>query len=233
VIDSSEYEAPAAQAAGASFPCLIHPNSSLEDVGTLPFLPRSALACYWSISHLVRSSSFCSFWTITAVEVMPDSWFGQAHINLIRAMSNAARSGRIPRNWGGVRVFEPHPGGHGLHAHWVMRGRMPWDVVQDLAKSVGLGRVHVSPKKVTVKSAGYLALYLSKSDKLRGVRQWANIGTYDGIGKRDIVQDSERIREIKAWLVVLAAQGIHRFRAYRMAVQNVDDGKFAPGSDPF
>lgn len=110
---------------------------------------------------------------------------------------------------------------------------MDWYLVQQAVTHVGLGpRVHVDFKPVTQATAYYLANYLTKGDKLRGVRQWANIGTYDGIGKRDILQTSERIEAIKAWQIYFRAMGDHRFVAYGKAVQNVDNGIPLPGEAP-
>lgn len=137
-------------------------------------------------------------------------------------------------NWGGVRVFEANPKGTGFHAHWVMRGRMDWHLMQQCALKAGLGKVvHVHPQKCTPKTAHYLATYLGKDDRLPGARKWANIGTYDGIGCRDIEQDSQRIRDIKAWQIYFRAQGKHRFLAYNLACAMVKDGKPVPGSVPF
>lgn len=146
----------------------------------------------------------------------------------------SSTGGTIPVNWGGTRVFEVHPEGHGLHAHWVMRGRMPWDLMQRAALDAGLGKiVHVDPKPCSLATAYYLACYLTKGDKIRGCIQWKNIGHYEGIRKKDITQDSDRIREIKAWTQIYRQQGKHRFVAYRLALQQVEDGVPLPNSVPF
>jgi len=218
-------------AAPAAFTCPIHPNSNVAlDIGHVPFLPRSALACWWSIMHLIRCNSPCYLWTFTlAGRTQPDEVMGTTHGRFVTLMAVAAKrqtegphGGTIPRNWGGVKVIEVHPGGHGLHAHWVARGRMPWSYVQHLAVRAGFGYiVHVDPKPATPATAFYLASYLTKGDKLRGLRQWGNIGTYDGIGKRDIVQTSDRIERIKALTHYYRGLGHHRFTAYNLAVQEV------------
>jgi len=213
----------------------------LVDIGHVPFLPRSALACWWSVMHLIRTASPCRFWTFTSPYAMPLWWFGERHRKLVTYVNLAAKQGKkgshggtICRNWGGVRVFEVNPNGTGFHAHWVMRGRMDWYLMQELAIKAGLGEVVLlSPRPCTPKTAYYVAKYLLKGDALPGARKWANIGTYDGITGRDIVNDSARIRDIKAWQVVFRAQGKHRFLAYRMAVQMVDDGIPLPGTVPF
>jgi len=192
--------------------------------------------------HLIRVASPCYLWTITCKSVVPDGWFGNMHRQMVTHVKNCAvkrtkssTGGTIPRNWGGVRVFEPHPLGHGLHAHWVMRGRMDWHLIQACALKAGLGPIiHVDPKPVKPATAYYLAKYLTKGDKLHGVRQWANIGTWDGIGKRDIVIESTRIDAIKAWQRYFRLMGKHRFVAYQLALDQVDAGHEPPGTpDPF
>jgi len=184
--------------------------------------------------HLIRVASPCHLWTHTTPDVIPDKWFGIRHSRLVTNIRNASRAGSIPANWGGVRVFEIHPGGHGLHAHWVMRGYMDWHVVSDCAKRAGFGRVHVDPKPVTKKTAYYLANYLAPSADLFGVRRWANIGTYDGIGGRDLEITSNRIEAIKRWRAWFVANGDHGFVAYKKACQAVDDGLDKPvGEVPF
>jgi len=206
----------------------------MVDIGRVPMLPRSALACWWSITHLIRSyPGDCYFWTFTSGQVVPDHWFANMHSRLVCIVKNmAAREtrssdgGTIPKNWGGVRVIEVHPDGHGLHSHWVVRGRYPWELMQRAALKAGLGKVvWVDPDPATKATAYYLASYMTKEGKLHGIRQWANIGTYDGIGKRDIEIDSDRIREIKAWQFYYRSQGDKRFVAYRKALAAVDEGK--------
>lgn len=211
------------------------------EISPPPFLPRSALACWWSIAHLIRVASPCYLWTFTSPYAMPLWWFGLRHGKLVRFVSDWAQlqkqsshGGTIPRNWGGVRVFETNPKGTGFHAHWVMRGRMDWHLMQAAALKAGLGKiVHVHTRPVGLKTAHYLATYLSKEDAMPGARRWANLGTYDGIGKRDIIQDSQRIRDIKAWHLYYMGLGQHRFMAYKRAVLAVDSGMSLPNAVPF
>jgi len=229
-----------ARSAPPAFTRPIHCN--LEEVGKVPFLPRYALACWWSIVHLIRTEPKGTvwFWTFTSPSAIPLWWFSERHSNLVRNVGDVARGmisshvGTIPKNWGGVRVFEHNPLGTGFHSHWVIRGWCDWYTMQHCALKAGLGKVvWVDPKPATEKTAWYLASYLLKGEKLAGARKWANIGTYDGIGGRDIEYDSQRIRDIRAWQVHYRALGKHRFLAYQMAIRAVDDGLPLPGTAPF
>jgi len=206
------------------FTCPIQSNTSTVDVIAPIDLPRYALACWWSIAHLIRTCSPCYLWTFTMAKVYPDEWFGNMHMSLTCNVKNAARNstgGKIPKNWGGVRVFEVHPGGHGLHAHWVLRGWMDWKTMQTCALRAGFGKVvHVDPEPIKIDAAYYLAKYLTKQDKIRGCRQWSNIGTYDGIGGRDIHITSERIERIKKSRQWYVAMGKHPYVAYQLALMD-------------
>jgi len=237
----------AARRAGGS---LLDPNIPMPDESPeseeqwvsvqLPSLPRSALACFWSIDRLIRLHPPCYLWTATCAEAVPDTWFGNMHRLFIRNLSNASQKGLIPKDWGGVRVFEPHPQGHGLHSHMICRGRMEWKAVQACATRAGLGHVDIScdrfgrARKVTQRDAFYLCKYLTKdADALIGCRRWACIGNYSGITKNSIEFDSDRIRKIKAWQWYFREKGMHRFLAYKAALEAVKEGDTLPGTVPF
>jgi len=180
-------------------------------------LNRSALAFWYSLLDLVQHDT-CYFWTLTAKEFVPDSWFGNMHSAFMKYMRDAAREGTIHEWWGGVRVFEPHPGGHGLHSHLVLRNRMPWSVVKACAEKAGLGRLNVHPDKVELPLIRYLCKYLMKSgSNMSGVRRWATVGTYEGVGKRDVIYSGKRADRIKELAFHNRMQGRHRFVAYQMA----------------
>jgi len=231
-----------ARSARPAFTRPIQPNATEIDIGKVPFLPRSELACWWSIFSLIRQASpDVWFWTFTSPYALPLWWFGQRHRLLVAHVNNYAQrqitsspGGTIPRNWGGVRVFETNPKGTGFHSHWVIRGRCCWYLMQRAAVAAGLGKVvWVDPKPATAKTAWYLATYLTKEKTMVGARKWANIGTWDGIGKRDIIMDSQRIRDIKAWRAYYLSTGKHGYVAYRLAVEAVNAGQSAPGQVPF
>jgi hypothetical protein len=116
----------------------------------------------------------------------------------------------LVRNLGmwGVRVFELHPGGHGLHVH-VVAGRFHRvEPVRALCERYGWGRVNV--KHIPSTAAGYVAKYVSKSERsteLKGMRLWAVMGKgicedFKPSKVKDIESDSpvhrqyRRLREI-------------------------------------
>jgi len=100
------------------------------------------------------------------------------------------KSARIvgPRLGGGVKVVEIHPGGHGLHFHWVIKGRIPIHTLLDISRPLGFGRIQVDDKPAGLATAGYLSTYLTKqkNKKLDGLRRWGCLGDYVGIRARDI-----------------------------------------------
>lgn len=102
----------------------------------------------------------------------------------------------------GVRVVEPHPGGHGVHIHFVSRRFYDVSLLRELAVASGFGRIHVKP--VPLHSALYVAKYVTKcrsrlfdeAPEYRGVRIWASYGVKHDKSRpwvvrcRDVVLDS-------------------------------------------
>lgn len=181
------------------------PNETNVSCDPTPFPPnglnRSGIACWWSILNLIQSSEQagipCFMWTLTFKKTYPDSWCGNMHARLIRALGNDSRDGRFGTlGFGGVRVTEVHPEGHGIHFHWIVRGKLSLGVVRRRAREAGFGHVFIARDKnnrfrrVDAGAAGYVCKYLTKGDKLAGVRSWACIGNYDGTKTKDIEFDS-------------------------------------------
>lgn len=162
--------------------------SDLKPPAYMPeFATRSAFACWWSIKKLVEQHpGDCYLWTLTFKDVYPDHYCANMHRNLTREIEHAVRAGRWPSDWGGVKVVEEHPGGHGLHFHWVIRGRIPIRILLAMAHRCGFGRIHVHPDPCTVKVAAYLAKYLTKNDKVYGLKMWGCLGTYKGVRCKDL-----------------------------------------------
>jgi len=92
-----------------------------------------------------------------------------------------------PLGFAGVRVFETHPGGHGLHVHFVCNKFISVNRVRHAVAGSLFGRIHVC--QIDKKSAGYVAKYLTKSRRsglLKGVRLWATVGLPRAFATRTI-----------------------------------------------
>jgi len=144
----------------------------------------------------------CYLWTLTFAKTYPDGWCGNMHAKLVAHLSNDSkrRPRFFPHGFAAVRVTEEHPGGHGLHFHWVVRGRMPLKLVRERAHAVGFGHIFIARdksgrfKRCDAGVAGYVAKYLTKGQKLHGVRSWACIGDYEGVKTKDIEFDGNKNR---------------------------------------
>jgi len=172
-----------------------------------PFPPnglnRSGLACWWSIKNLIETATLegipCYMWTLTFAKTYPDSWCGNMHSKLVTKLLLDDKAGKMGKQgFGGVRVSELHPGGHGIHFHWIIRGRLSLELVKRRAKESGFGHIFIARdannrfRKVDVGAAGYVAKYLTKGDRLHGVRTWACIGNYTGVKTVDIQFESKK-----------------------------------------
>lgn len=124
------------------------------------------------------------------------------HRRLVTHLNNDAK--RKPQcfshGFGAVRVTEVHPGGHGIHFHWIVRGRINLEWMRYRGRQCGFGHLFIARdhnarfRAVDAGAAGYLAKYLVKSEKLHGVRQWACIGDFKGTQTRDVLFDSRQNR---------------------------------------
>lgn len=184
---------------------MINDNSQSKSFKSTPFPPiglnRSGVACWWSILNLIQQSSKegipCYLWTLTFKKTYPDSWCGNMHRNLIRHLVADSKAGRTgAKAFAGVRVTEVHPDGHGIHFHWVIKGKLSLGCVRKRAKQCGFGHVFIARdgsnrfRQIDVGAAGYLCKYLTKGDRLAGIRSWSCIGDYDGVKTKDIEFDS-------------------------------------------
>jgi len=125
-----------------------------------------------SLDSLVEGHRYCRLWTFTIPgkdAILPQQ-AGRMWGNLQR---------RLVRELGffGVRAFELHPGGHGLHVHAVASKYFDVNHVRRLAKACGFGRVHVCC--IPRDKARYIGKYLSKQKRypeLKGMRLFARVG---------------------------------------------------------
>jgi hypothetical protein len=132
---------------------------------------KSSFALRATIESLPCEGGYLKMWTFTYgalldLDEAKARW--KRFIILLRQHPRA-------KQWSGVRVFEMHPGGHGLHIHMVT-GEW-WDVVtvRHLWERAGGGRVNVKP--IPKDKAGYVAKYVAKAQEaLDRTRIWAYIG---------------------------------------------------------
>jgi len=96
----------------------------------------------------------------------------------------------------GVRVFELHPKGHGLHVHLATNNYVRVEVVREIVRKHNWGRIHVC-KWDLEECAGYMAKYLTKQrkyykgQKILGIRWWALFGDLpDRVRVLDVVSRS-------------------------------------------
>jgi hypothetical protein len=151
---------------------------------------KSRLAFEFSVRMFRRK--FVYLWTFTYRNCLP--------VKTARKFWTAAQSRfRQKRLLSGLRAFEMHPGGHGLHIHVITE---EWTDVSDIRKvwtgkatDFQGGRIHV--KRIPATEANYIAPYLTKHKRpeaLKGARMWAKVGVFDAEKVKDIVRSCRLTR---------------------------------------
>jgi len=148
----------------------------------------------WALKFTLRrfESAPCYLWTFTFADVLP-------YREAARRWSRFCRLVLV-RGFGvqGVRVFELHPGGHGLHVHCITRVGLRRAQVRAIWAAVsgfGLGRWDIA--RVAGESALYALKYVQKGSRspgLGGVRLWATFGGFAGCRARDVSRDTPESR---------------------------------------
>jgi len=113
-----------------------------------------------SVSFTVGRFDVCLFWTFTFKEVTTPEAGAKIWDRLRRRLVRQWPEARL------VRVFELHPGGHGLHVHAATPDWLSIRTMLRHAKAAGFGRIHVCKWKSdgTGPEAGdYLGKYLTKA----------------------------------------------------------------------
>ena len=130
---------------------------------------KSKLACQYNIGNLAKGRDYLYLWTFTFPDVVSyrhgaDRW--------MKAQRDLVRSAEFY----GVRVYEIHPGGHGLHIHVVTNRRFDVRVIRGICEKHGFGRINVV--RIPVDRGKYISKYITKSRDLiyKGCRVWAVIG---------------------------------------------------------
>ncbi len=156
---------------------------------------KRQLAVEWSVEGLLEAvaGGILRLWTLTTRDVIEDPRELGARWSAFNKMMAEYLDGRCAgharhakargsaRRWGGVRVSEPHPKGHGWHIHFVTASWIAVDDVRRIAEIAGFGRVHVAkPGKGGAAAIGrYLSKYLGKAldaGKGTGARMWSIFG---------------------------------------------------------
>lgn len=141
---------------------------------------KSKIACEFSVGRMPDPH----MWTFTFPVKIPPRHGAALWRKLAKDLV------RMVGMWG-VRVYEPHPNGHGLHVHAVVSGRYDVNLVRRYAERHGFGRIHVCK----VDSPEYVSKYLTKSrrnDQWKGVRLWASFGV-----KRSHEWQPSRVKDIQ------------------------------------
>ena len=145
---------------------------------------KTQLAFEWSMDELYKVSEQNGrrlyFWTFTFkecldLEVATKLWS--------KLLSTLRMTGH---RMFGVRRFELHPNGHGLHVHCLLDARLDVNKIRPIAQKIGFGRIHVVRLglKAFEKTKEYLIKYLSKEDRepcMKGKRLWATCGKFKGV----------------------------------------------------
>jgi len=115
------------------------------------------------------------FWTVTFRELRSDWVQSKAFTEFLHELKR-----HIDPDIGGVKVAELHPGGHGVHFHFLCNRRVSVQVVRLWGRQFGIGRIYV--EVADQNSAEYMAKYLSKRgaapfcESGRRQRRWACFG---------------------------------------------------------
>ena len=159
---------------------------------------RSKMALLFTMRSMFEGRKRGYFWTFTFVGVLDVKMATRAWTRFLNDHL------RRKLKFEGLRAFEMHPDGHGLHIHVVTVKR--YNIVDVLALIAGsqfagvFGRVNV--KWFPVERLEYLAKYVGKSQRepcFKGVRVWASFGVAAAVRSRvkDVVYDSIMSRMVK------------------------------------
>jgi len=144
-------------------------------------MTKTCCALEFTIDRMGRT---LYLWTFTFREV-------KAMATACKLWGRAAKDLSRKLGFSGVRVFELHPGGHGLHIHVVTPFYYPVVLVRVLTTRWGFGRIHVKPIKYNKRH--YVTKYLQKQQRavcLKGRRLWATVGGFKGCLVKNIRVES-------------------------------------------
>lgn len=162
---------------------------------------RSKSALQLNILNLANFNqvSKISFWTFTLPCVLHPKDAAALWRCLCRDLVRAV-------GFRGVRVFELHPSGHGLHVHVLACGTYSIHRIMRVASRNGWGRIDVRLVRCYDRSrlSSYLSKYLAKQvqywrgSRISGIRWWSCFGDLrDSIRVSDVTVDSPFARIYK------------------------------------
>ena len=126
----------------------------------------------------------------------------------------------------GLRVFEMHGGGHGLHIHVVTANFLFVNDVRRIWRACGGGRIDVKP--IPFERRHYIGKYLSKSGRpqcLKGARLWDTFGGLDAVRCKDVEFRSDWTDAYKALVASVEGFKALSYRIKQMAVDRVLRGQ--------
>jgi hypothetical protein len=162
-------------------------------------------------------------WTFTWGEVLDTKEARLRWSHFLRLVRMRARH----RELAGLRVFQMHPGGHGLHVHLATGCYLYVNHIRALWRACGGGRIHVLP--IPPSRVGYLARYLSRSGRpfcLKGARLWSKFGKFEATRVRDVKIESDWTRIYDSLGMALGGT-FHLLKWWQkgQAVKNIERGR--------
>lgn len=176
---------------------------------------RSRHALLFTISRMAKEGDLY-MWTFTLrhrepIDAAIEYWRRMCTDILIRGLGMR-----------GVRVFELHPRGHGLHVHVVTPCYIHVSEVRARLVGTPWGRVHVRKVDSGELGAEYVGKYLRKSKRhpgLKGKRLWQTFGGFEGCRVLDVEGDSTLAKRMKGVQLLLGLEGSKgRFTAFRLVL---------------
>jgi len=154
---------------------------------------KSAGAFGHNIKFLANNTEQMYFWTFTFPVVLHPKDGALKWQGLCRELRRSV-------GFRGVRVFELHPNGHGLHVHVATPDFYDVNLVRNISNRHGFGRLNVKRWCMNdiEQAAQYMGKYLMKSVKswggvsLKGMRWWDVFGMDDKIRVKDVWVESTR-----------------------------------------
>lgn len=133
---------------------------------------KSKIACEFSAERLAGGKPLY-LWTFTFPALLPIDVACKHWQDLARDL---VRKHKVF----GLRVYELHPGGHGLHIHLLTTLRYDVRLLRPTCEHHGFGRINVTV--IPASASAYVAKYVAKQhldkrdDDLRGKRMWQPVG---------------------------------------------------------